>query len=139
MKARREGALKGGYIAKKESAPLDLILLSAGSELQHALKAAEQLGPGTRVVSMPSFSRFDKQPEAYREHIMPRHISVRTFVEASASEGLLRWVGLSGKAVGLNRYGLSAPAAQVFAALGITTEAVVTATLTQLEASQQTR
>ncbi|HEV8244496.1 MAG TPA: transketolase, partial [Polyangiaceae bacterium] len=72
VKARREGVQNGGYIAKKESAKLELILLSAGSELQHALKAAEELGPGTRVVSMPSFSRFDKQPESYREEVLPK-------------------------------------------------------------------
>src|SRR5580698_7141462 len=59
VEERRQGALKGGYIAKKETAALDLILLSAGSELQHALKAAETLGAGTRVVSIPCFSRFD--------------------------------------------------------------------------------
>ena len=72
VKTRREGALKGGYIAKKETAPLDLILLSAGSELQHALKAAETLGAGTRVVSLPCFARFDRQPAEYQNEVLPR-------------------------------------------------------------------
>ena len=67
---RREGALKGGYIARKETAELKLILLSAGSELQHALKAAETLGSGTRVVSIPCFSRFDRQSAEYREQVL---------------------------------------------------------------------
>ena len=71
VKTRREGVLKGGYIAKKETAPLELILLSAGSELQHALAAAKTLGAGTRVVSMPCFARFDRQPARYREEVLP--------------------------------------------------------------------
>ncbi len=61
VKLRREGVLKGGYIAKKETGELDLILLSCGSELQHALAAAKELGEGTRVVSMPCFERFERQ------------------------------------------------------------------------------
>ena len=67
VKARREGVMKGGYVARKETAPLNLILMSAGSELQHALKAAETLGPGTRVVSIPCFARFDRQPAGVPE------------------------------------------------------------------------
>ena len=66
VKHRREGVLRGGYIAKKESGKLDLILLSCGSELQHALAAAKELGDGTRVVSMPCFERFERQPEISR-------------------------------------------------------------------------
>ena len=64
VKLRREGVLRGGYIAKKETGKLDLILLSCGSELQHALAAAKELGEGTRVVSMPCFERFERQPES---------------------------------------------------------------------------
>ena len=59
VNTRREGVIKGGYIAKRESGELNLILLSCGSELQHALAAAKELGDGTRVVSMPCFERFD--------------------------------------------------------------------------------
>ncbi len=61
VKARREGTLKGGYIAKKESGELKGILIGTGSELQHALAAAEELGEGIRVVSLPSFERFGRQ------------------------------------------------------------------------------
>src|SRR5690606_16767798 len=57
LEARRQGVLKGGYIAKQETAALELILLASGSELQHALEAAKKLGPGTRVVSLPCFER----------------------------------------------------------------------------------
>merc|ERR1711897_95491 len=63
---RRYGVLKGAYILKKETANLDLILIATGSEVQHAVKAAEELGAGVRVVSMPCMERFDRQPEHTR-------------------------------------------------------------------------
>jgi transketolase len=125
VKTRREGALRGGYIAKKETAPLDLILLGAGSELQHAMKAAEQLGPGTRVVSVPCFARFDRQPEAYREEVLPRACRRRVSIEATVSSSWARYVGLDGVAIGIDRFGLSAPGATVMTELGMTAEHVV--------------
>src|SRR5436305_11188262 len=67
VKLRREGVLRGGYIARKETGKLDLIILSCGSELQHALAAAKELGDGVRVVSMPCFERFNRQSAEYRE------------------------------------------------------------------------
>jgi transketolase len=117
---RRNGALKGGYIARKESAPLDLILLSAGSELQHALEAAEQLGPGTRVVSIPSFFRFDRQPADYRESVLPRACRRRVSIEAAVTSTWAKYVGLDGASVGIDRFGLSGPGAEVMKELGIT-------------------
>jgi transketolase len=127
VKARREGALKGGYIARKETAPLDLILLSAGSELQHALAAVESLGPGTRVVSMPSFARFERQPAAYRDEVLPRACRRRVAIEATVSTTWAPYVGLDGVAIGIDRFGLSAPGSQVMKELGITAEHVVSA------------
>jgi transketolase len=123
--ARREGAFKGGYIAKKETATLDLILLSAGSELQHALAAAKTLGPGTRVVSMPCFSRFDRQPAAYREEVLPRSCRRRVAIEATVPTTWARYVGLDGAVVGIDRFGMSAPGATVMKELGITAEHLV--------------
>jgi transketolase len=123
--ARREGALRGGYVAKKETAPLELILLSAGSELQHALAAAKTLGPGTRVVSVPCFARFDRQPAAYREEVLPRACRRRVAVEATVPSTWARYVGLDGAVVGIDRFGLSAPGATVMKELGITAEHVV--------------
>src|SRR5213076_1676980 len=67
VKLRREGVARGGYIAKKEQGKLDLIIMSCGSELQHALAAAKELGDGVRVVSMPCFERFNRESEKYRE------------------------------------------------------------------------
>ncbi len=127
VQVRREGVQKGGYIAKKESAALELILLSAGSELQHALKAAEQLGAGTRVVSMPSFYRFDQQPEAYREEVLPKSCRKRVAIEATVSSTWAKYVGLDGAVVGIDRFGMSAPGGTVMKELGMTPENVVAA------------
>ncbi|MBS2016926.1 MAG: transketolase [Deltaproteobacteria bacterium] len=127
VKERREGVLKGGYVAKKETAKLETILLSAGSELQHALKAAETLGPGTRVVSMPCFARFDRQPAAYQEEVLPRSCRKRVAIEATVSSTWAKYVGLDGAVVGIDRFGLSAPGAQVMKTLGMTPESVVEA------------
>jgi transketolase len=126
-KVRREGAVKGGYIAKKETAPLSLILLSAGSELQHALGAAKSLGPGTRVVSIPSFARFDRQPEAYREEVLPKSCRKRVSIEATVSSTWAKYVGLDGVSLGIDRFGLSAPGGTVMKELKMTAEHVVAA------------
>jgi len=127
VETRREGVFKGGYIAKKETAKLELILLGTGSELQHALKAAEQLGPGTRVVSLPCFERFESQDEAYRESVLPKEVRKRVSIEAGVSDPWFRYVGLDGKAVAIDRFGLSAPGPIVMKELGMTAESVVAA------------
>merc|ERR1712032_1768088 len=67
---RRAGALKGGYVAKKEEGDLELIILATGSEVQHALKAAADL-PGARVVSMPCMELFERQSDDYKEEVLP--------------------------------------------------------------------
>ncbi len=127
VKERREGVLQGGYIAKKETGALDTILLSAGSELQHAMKAAETLGDGTRVVSMPCFERFDRQPQAYKDEVLPKSCRRRVAIEASVPVTWAEYVGLDGTAIGINRFGISAPGATVMKELGITAEHVVEA------------
>jgi transketolase len=125
VRARREGVLRGGYVARRESAALEVILLAAGSEVQHALAAAETLGPGTRVVSMPCFERFDRQPAAYREEVLPRSCRRRVAVEAAVPSTWAPYVGLDGATVGIERFGLSAPGGAVMKELGITAEHVV--------------
>ena len=127
VKERREGVLKGGYVAKKETAPLDLILMGAGSELQHAMRAAETLGAGTRVVSMPCFERFDRQPNAYKDEVLPKSCRRRVSIEASVPTSWAPYVGLDGVSVGINRFGLSAPGGTVMKELGMTAERVVEA------------
>jgi transketolase len=72
VSAKREGVRRGGYVLLPESAPLDTILIATGSEVQHAVAAARELGPGTRVVSLPCFSRFERQPADYREEVCRR-------------------------------------------------------------------
>lgn len=127
VETRRNGALKGGYIAKKESGKLEVILLSCGSELQHALKAAEQLGEGVRVVSLPCFERFERQTDAYKEEVLPKSVRKRVSIEAGISDPWFRFVGLDGIALGINRFGISAPGDVVMKKLGMTAEAVVEA------------
>ena len=125
VQQRRQGVLQGGYIAKRETAPLNLILLATGSELQHAMKAAETLGPSTRVVSMPSFWRFNRQSAEYRESVLPKSCRKRVAIEASVSSTWAPYVGLDGVAIGIDRFGISAPAPLVMKELGITAENVV--------------
>jgi transketolase len=127
LKTRREGVLLGGYIAKKESGKLDLILMSCGSELQHALAAAKELGDGVRVVSMPCFERFNRQPDKYREEVLPKSCRKRVAIEAGVPDTWYQYVGLDGKVVGLRRFGLSAPGSEVMKELGIDAKHVVEA------------
>ncbi len=124
---RRAGVLKGGYVAIQETAPLTCILLASGSELQHAVAAAKVLGEGTRVVSMPSFERFNRQPAEYREAILPSAVRKRVAIEAGVTGLWYQYVGLDGKVIGIDRFGISAPGGTVMKELGITAEAVVKA------------
>jgi transketolase len=127
VQQRREGAALGGYIALKEKSKLDLILISCGSELSLALDAAKQLGDGVRVVSLPCFERFERQAAAYRDEVLPPACRRRVAVEAGVSDLWYRYVGLDGKVVGLNRFGISAPGGKIMKALGMDMEAVVKA------------
>jgi transketolase len=124
---RREGALQGAYIARREEGALTTILLASGSELQLALAAAQQLGAGVRVVSVPSIDRFSRQPREVREAILPSSIRRRVSIEAGVTGVWAGLVGLDGKAIGIDRFGLSAPGGTVFKELGVTVEAVVQA------------
>jgi transketolase len=124
---RRAGVLKGAYVAVQETAPLTTILLSTGSELQLAIAAAKELGEATRVVSVPSFEIFDRQSPEYKESILPSSCRRRVAIEAGVTGLWRKYVGLDGKVVGIDRFGLSAPAPEIYAELGITTEALVAA------------
>jgi transketolase len=124
---RREGTLKGGYVLVKEKGPLSTILLATGSELQHAVEAAKQLGDGVRVVSLPCFERFDRQSQAYRDEVLPPSCTKRISIEAGVTGLWWRYVGTQGKVIGIDRFGLSAPGNIVMKELGMTAEAVVAA------------
>lgn len=124
---RRRGALAGGYVARRESSTLEGILLASGSELAVAMEAAEKLGAGVRVVSLPCFERFRRLPAAEREAILPTACRRRVAVEAGVSAPWFEWVGLDGAVVGIDRFGLSAPGDTVMREMGITVENVVKA------------
>jgi transketolase len=115
---RRTGAMKGAYIAKKESGPLDLIIMATGSEVPHALDAAADM-PGARVVSMPCMEVFDRQSDDYRESVLPSSCTKRIAMEAGVS-GL--WYKYASKVVGVDRFGFSAPGDIVMKELGMTAD-----------------
>lgn len=124
---RREGALRGGYILVRETGDLRTILIATGSEVQHAVAAARQLGAGVRVVSMPCFERFDRQDESYRHDVLPPSCGTRIAIEAGVTGLWWKYVGSAGKVIGIDRFGLSAPGNVVMKELGITAENMVTA------------
>ena len=127
VQLRREGVLRGGYIAKREQGKLDLIIMSCGSELQHALAAAKELGDGVRVVSIPCFERFARESEEYREEVLPKSCRRRVAIEAGVPEIWYQYVGLDGKVIGLHDFGLSAPGAEVMKERGIDAQHVIDA------------
>jgi len=113
---RRYGVLKGAYIMKKETAALEVILIATGSEVQHAVKAAEEIGAGARVVSMPCMERFDRQPDEYKAEVLPAGVK-KIAMEAGVS-GL--WYKYADKVVGVDRFGISAPGDTVMEKYGMT-------------------
>ncbi len=124
---RRHGVLKGGYVIKKETGPLEVILIGTGSEVQHAIAAADEIGPGARVVSMPSMLRFDGQSDEYKESVLPSSCTKRIAIEAGVTGLWYKYVGLEGKVLGIDRFGISAPGNTVMAELGMTGSNVVSA------------
>lgn len=124
-----EGTRRGAYVLSRESGTSpDLILIATGSEVTVALEAQGLLaaaGINTRVVSMPSWELFRDQPEEYRDHVLPPAVEARVSIEAGATQGWLEWVGQRGDAIGLDRFGASAPAAENFAHFGFTAANVV--------------
>jgi transketolase len=125
--AKREGVLFGGYVLVAETGKLETILMASGSEVQHAVAAAKTLGAGVRVVSMPCWSRFDRQPAAYRDSVLPPAITRRVSIEAGVTTGWERYTGLQGRTLGIVDFGNSAPGPVVMQKRGMTAEAVVEA------------
>jgi transketolase len=119
---------RGGYILSDSDGHPEAIIIATGSEVELALKAAEQLnasGRKIRVVSMPSTNIFDAQDEAYRESVLPAAVIKRVAVEAGVTDVWWKYVGTNGKIVGLDRFGESAPAGLLFKEFGFTVENVV--------------
>ncbi|MDR1818123.1 MAG: transketolase [Puniceicoccales bacterium] len=128
---RRAGALRGGYIARKETAPLTTILLATGSELALALEAAADLAAagdnGVRVVSLPCFELFDRQPADYRDSVLPPAVTRRVSIEAGRTGLWWKYTGLNGAVIGNDTFGLSAPGPIAFRETGITKDALLNA------------
>jgi transketolase len=124
-----DAAARGGYVLFGSAAHPKLTLIATGSEVQLALGAARALdaeGVAVRVVSMPCTEAFDRQSPEYREHVLPPG-GARLVVEAGATDGWWRYVGGKGAVIGIDRFGLSAPAKALFEHFGFSVEAVVAA------------
>lgn len=118
---RRAGALKGGYVAKKETEDLDLIIIATGSELQHAIKVGADM-PGARVVSMPCVEAYERQSDEYKEATLPSSCTKRIAMEAGVTGLWWKYVGTEGKVVGVDKFGMSAPGDIVMTEYGMTPE-----------------
>jgi transketolase len=135
-----DGALRGGYVLRDCDGPPEVILIGTGSELQLAVGAAavlQQAGTRARVVSMPCFELFDAQDDAYRESVLPSGVNARVSVEAGITFGWERYIGGAGVAVGIDHFGASAPAKDLFEFFGFTVERVVEAAHTAMERARE--
>ncbi|MFQ3614869.1 MAG: transketolase C-terminal domain-containing protein, partial [Cyanobacteriota bacterium] len=122
-----EGVAKGGYVVVDADNP-ELILIATGSELELAVKAAAQLkeaGKAVRVVSMPCVELFEAQPQSYRDTVLPPSITKRISIEAGSTFGWHKFLGFEGVAIGLDRFGASAPGPVCMEKFGFTVENVV--------------
>jgi transketolase len=126
--APADGVAKGGYILSDSKGTPDLILLSSGSEIHITLGAADILrksGLKVRVVNMPCFEFFEAQPEAYKKKVLPPSAEIRLAVEAGATLGWYKYVGLKGDVIGIDRFGASAPDKVLFEKFGFTVDNIV--------------
>lgn len=119
-----DGAAKGAYVIKDCEGTPDAIIIATGSEVHAALEAQRRLSFNVRVVSMPSWEIFEKQPQSYRDEVLPPKVTRRIAVEAGVSFGWERWVGGSGDVIGIDRFGASAPGDTVMKELGISVERI---------------
>jgi transketolase len=131
------GLGKGGYVVNKlEGKQPQIILIGTGSELSLALEAAAQLeaqGKTVQVVSLPSWELFERQPQSYREEVLPPAVKARVSIEAGSPQGWERYVGDQGRIIGLNHFGASAPYKTLYQQFGITVERVIEAALAALD------
>ena len=120
-------ALKGGYVLSDCEGTPDVLLMASGSEVEQCMSAQELLkaeGVKARVISMPSFELFEAQSDEYKESVMPKAVRARVAVEAAATFGWHKYVGLDGAVIGLDRFGASAPYKILFQEFGFTAENV---------------
>jgi transketolase len=122
-----EGLRRGGYVLRPCDGTPDVLLIGTGSEVQHALAAAETLdeeGIRAQVVSLPSWELFSEQSEAYRQEVLPPETQARVSIEAGVTQGWERFVGPDGARIGVDRFGASAPGERVMQEYGFTAEHV---------------
>ncbi len=119
---------RGGYILKDSDGTPDIILIATGSEVHLAMQAADTLagdGIAARVVSLPCTDLFDAQDDDYREQVLPASVTARVVIEAGVTANWWRYVGSGGRIIGLDRFGMSAPADELFKYFGFTADNVV--------------
>ncbi|MCK5213044.1 MAG: transketolase, partial [Dehalococcoidia bacterium] len=134
--APAEGTLRGGYSLWQNSDSPELIIIATGSEVHIALDASKILadqGIALRLVSMPSWELFEAQPQDYKESVLPTTVRARVSIEAGTTLGWERYVGLDGKTIGLNRFGASAPASELYLQFELTPDRIVTDALQVLK------
>ena len=124
------GTRRGGYILWESSANPELILIATGSEVSMTLTAARKLAAediNVRMVSLPSWEIFDRQPQEYRDSVLPPAITARISVEAGIKLGWEHYVGLSGKIIGMDSFGASAPGPVLYEKFGFTVDKIIAA------------
>jgi transketolase len=125
--AQIEDVKKGGYILKDCEGTPDAIIIATGSEVELAMQAAVASDKKIRVVSMPCTNEYDKQDAAYKESVLPAAVTARVAVEAAVTDAWYKYVGLNGQVIGIDTFGESAPAPELFEYFGFTVEKVVEA------------
>ncbi|MCX8125720.1 MAG: transketolase, partial [Dehalococcoidia bacterium] len=126
--APADGVRRGGYILWETGGTPEVILIGTGSEVHIALQAGQALqaeGIHNRVVSLPSWEIFDSQPPEYRRSVLPPEIKARISIEAGRTIGWERYIGHNGLAIGVDRFGVSAPGAVIYEQFGLTPRRVV--------------
>lgn len=122
-------ALKGGYIlADSEKQTPDVLLIASGSEVEQCMQAKEILktkGVDARVVSMPCFEEFEKQPQSYKDEVLPPEVKARVCVEAGSPYSWYKYAGDCGEIIGMSTFGASGPAKKLFEMFGFTADNVV--------------
>lgn len=124
----REGVRKGAYVISDAKERIDAILIATGSEVNLAIEAQKELykqNIDVRVVSMPSWDLFEKQPDSYKEEVLPSSIEKRMSIEMASSLGWERYVGKDGKILSVDKFGASAPGNIVVKEYGFSVENVV--------------
>ena len=119
---------KGGYVLQDSDSNPDLIIIATGSEVGLAVESADSLrkeGVAVRVVSMPSVDAFSEQDQAYQDSVLPPSVVNRVAIEAGATAAWYQYVGLQGKVIGMDRFGESAPAGELFEYFGFSVDNVV--------------